>query len=178
MIRELPDIDARASDINRQIREESDQSSIPGQKKEKIIVERKISDNSYFLHGGGHGGISISKPNTNISGSPGTVVTGLTKIGDSSRFTGIHFKRKVEVTSSSATVIFTGCRFDTTDSNSVSLVEGAKVIVIGSSFTSAPTGDVINNPGGAPTQANAQLIGCSNKTGQPIGNVTQTAVLT
>ena len=178
MIRELPDVNARSSDINRQIREASDQSSIPGHKKENIIVERKISDNNYLLHDGGHGGISISKPNTNISGILGTVVTGLTKAGDSSRFTGIHFKRKVDVTSSSATVIFTGCRFDTTDSNSVSLVEGAKAIIIGCSFTGSPTGDVVNNPGGAPTQANVQLIGCSNKTGQPLGNVTQTAVLT
>lgn len=178
MIRELPDISERSRDINRQLREASSRGSMTGRQVEEVIVEDRLYDNNYLLQDGSHGGISISKPNTSIMGVPGTEVSNATTIGDSARFTGVHFKKQVTVTSATATVIFIGCRFDTDDKHCVEVKNGTKVIFVGCVFTNTPESTVVSNNGGVPATPNVQAIGCSNKTSKNMGNVTETAVLT
>lgn len=176
MIRELPDISERSRDINRQLREASSRGAMSGHQVEQVVSEDKLKDNNYLLQEGRHGGISISKPNTSVMGVPGTEISSATTVGDSSRFTGVHFKKQVTVTSATATVIFVSCRFDTDDKYCVEVKNGTKVIFIGCVFTNTPESTVVSNLGGPSNHI--QVIGCSNKTGKGMGNVTETAVLT
>tara|TARA_E500000331_G_scaffold50507_1_gene43642 strand:+ start:2423 stop:2944 length:522 start_codon:yes stop_codon:yes gene_type:complete len=173
MIHEIEPTSVRDEDVNRQIRHNASRSSVVGVGAETAIDEAKKKDNAYLLRDGEHGGMSLSKPNTSVMGLPGSEVVRPITFEESARLTNIHIKDRVYITSITATVIFVGCRIEL--ERGIDVASGAKAIFLGCLFEGSPPGDVINNPGAI---TNVQVVGCSNKTAQALGNVTSAAVTT
>lgn len=171
MIYEIEPTSLRDEDVNRQIRHDANRRNVVGITPNSTVTEEKKKDNSYFFQDGEHGGMSLSKPNTSIMGMPGSQIIKPVVFSESARLTNIHFKDSVSVSSATATVIFVCCRVELAES--LSLESGAKAIFIGCLFEGDLSGNVIDNPGAV---TDVQLVGCSNKTGQALGNVTSVAV--
>ncbi len=173
MIYEVESTSVRDEDVNRQIRHNASRGHVTGITTDFTVSEEKKKDNSYLLQDGEHGGMSLSKPDTNITGMPGSQIIKPVTFENSARLTGVHFRDRIYVTSATATVIFVCCRIEL--ERGIDLEPGAKVIFMGCLFEGSPPGDVVNNPGAT---VNVQVVGCSNKTGQALGNVTSVAVTT
>lgn len=189
IVRELPEVGDREKMLNEQLREQARRDAIRGHSIDTAITEPKKVDNATTLADGEHGGVKITKPHTTISGTTGSQITKPVTIGESARFNGVHFKDQISITSTTATVMFIGCRFDVSKTPVVDIyvdvpavpppppppLTGAKVLFIGCLFTNDPGGVIIENPG---VITDVHVVGCSNVTGQAFGNVTPTAVTT
>ena len=173
-IRELPGDDERSKQINSQVRDDARRSSLSAVTTEQVVKEKKEKDNSFLLQKGSHGGVALEKPNTSVSGSPGAEISRPTSLSESARFDGVTFKDTVTISSSSAMVTFSNCRFDMDVDPCIDMANGAKLIAVGCLFSKS-SGTVINNPGVA---ADAQVVACSNATGHALGTATSTGVIT
>ena len=175
IVRELPEISERERDMNAQLREQARRDAVRGQSIETAISEPKKVDNSVTLQAGEHAGAKIAKPHTSILGTAGSQITKPVTIDESARFTNVHFKDQISITSTTATVMFVGCRFDVEKTPVVDVANGARAHFVGCTFTNDPGGVIIENPG---VITDVHVVGCSNVTGQALGNVTPTAVTT
>ncbi|HIA00738.1 MAG TPA: hypothetical protein EYN66_02300 [Myxococcales bacterium] len=186
IVRELPEVSERERDMNAQLREQARRDAMRGQSIETAISEPKRVDNSVTLMAGEHAGARLAKPHTSILGTAGSQITKPVTIDESARFTNVHFKDQISITSTTATVMFVGCRFDVDKTPVVDIyakapavppppLVGAKVHFVGCTFTNDPGGVIIENPG---VITDVHVVGCSNVTGQALGNVTPTAVTT
>lgn len=173
MIHEIEPTSVRDEDVNRQIRHNASRVSVSAQGAETAVDEIKKKDNHYLLRDGEHGGMSLSKPDTYVSGLPGSKITGNVVLKEDARFVGVHFTGDISSTSATSTAMFVSCRFEL--SNPITFVSGSKAHFVACVFSGSPSTNVITNPGAA---ANINLTNCSNKTGVAVGTVTSVAVTT
>jgi len=148
------------------------------------LEESAIRNNAITLTSGNHGGVTLAVDDTAIKGMPaGVFMTKKVSFDADAVVDGIHFTSspdnsdELAVIGGSATVVFRACtleKFPTTGSTFVTVESGGKALFVGCVFRgSPPSGDVISNA----VAANVQLVGCYNKTGNPLGTVTSTGGL-
>ena len=127
--------------------------TIPG----TIITEPKKKDNKLYLASGTYGVIILKKENTQVLGSPGTIVAkkSTIKATATAHISNVYFKDAVEI-EAGATTIFNNCVFD----KLINMASGAKANFLGCSFKDDAA---INNAGADATLANN--LGCSRTSG-------------
>ena len=139
------------------------------------MLQIKTDHNSISLSAGEHGGVVVSKSASTLKGvSAGAVIRRKAIFRSEAVVDGVVFSNVVvnptnsaELVelSSTAEVIFIGCRFRKTTTSTTTFIKaasGAKAIFIGCVFEGGPgSGTVFDHSGDA---ANIILIGCRNET--------------
>jgi len=171
------------------------------------IEESRKKDNIITLGSGNHGGVSLSKNNTQVKSTGNAKVTRQVICGSDPNtsdslvtFIGINFISSTEIaTRNNASCLvhvkkghasFVGCTFtkdsgdpmnsnDTDFANFVMIEEGAKAVFNGCTFSGVmtQTGDVVRNHSNN-NPADCQVAFSINTTGQTNSNCTNTGVLT
>jgi hypothetical protein len=147
------------------------------------IEEDRIVSNRFGLLPGMFGGFTTKRQDTRVGGIGAAPVVGKhVRVTSDAFFYDMEFSstddyKKALVTvgfSDNPVAVFHGCLFTKLISSSPTFVElqtSAKAIFVGCVFRGAPgaAGNVIANPNAI---TDVYLVGCYNKTGKPIGNVT------
>lgn len=155
-----------------------------------VQEEQFALDNRRILTPGEFGSLPMAKPGTWVRGFPGTLSTGILDIPVASTrgiIEGVHFYSAtanwLARVSASSNMVFMGCVFEKGPNAPMSAVpadelcyvnvlNGGKAVFVGCTFQGTPAaGIVVLNAAAAPA-GNAQIVGCSNRTGQAHSNVT------